>query len=191
MTADEIRRARQEVPQFFPRLQNEPFEVTSPRTTDYNCIGWAAGDNQNWWWPGGKYWPGGVLRDDSVAAFIAAFATRGYECCDSHELEPGFEKAALYMDEQHGRVTHAARQLPDGRWTSKLGRAWDIRHLLPGVCGPAPASGRNADALRRTQSGCKMKCLPADNFCRRVCVMAHGARFMHKLQVNPPLQPHG
>ena len=90
-----------------------------------------------------------MLRDDSVAAFIAAFATRGYECCDSDELEPGFEKVALYVDEQIGRVTHAARQLPDGRWTSKLGRAWDISHLIQGVCGPTPAYGRVAQILQR------------------------------------------
>lgn len=124
MTAEEIRLALQVIPQNFPRLKYEPFQVQSPRTVKYNCIGWAAGDDQNVWWPGGKYWPGGVRRDDSVAAFIAAFATRGYECCDSDGLEPGFEKVVLYVDEQHGRVTHAARQLPDGRWTSKLGPQW-------------------------------------------------------------------
>lgn len=149
MTAEEILLARQAIPQMFPRLQVEPFEVSSPRTIDYNCIGWAAGDKRNWWWPGGKYWPGGVQRDDSVPAFVTAFATRGYECCDSHAIESGFEKVALYVDEQYGRVTHAARQLPDGRWTSKLGPQWDINHLLEGVCGPHPAYGRVAQILRR------------------------------------------
>ena len=149
MTADEIRLARQAIPQIFPRLLVEPFEVSSPRTIDYNCIGWAAGDKNNWWWPGGKYWPGGVQRDDSVPAFVAAFETRGYECCGSDSLETGFEKVVLYVDEQHGRVTHAARQLPDGRWTSKLGPQWDISHLLEGVCGPHPAYGRVAQILRR------------------------------------------
>jgi hypothetical protein len=29
--------------------------------------------------------------------------------------------------------THAARQLPGGRWTSKLGKAEDIQHDTPGV----------------------------------------------------------
>ena len=152
MTVEEIQLAQQVIPQHFPRLQREPFEVSSPRTTGYNCIGWAAGDNQNWWWPVGKYWPGGVLRDDSVTAFTTAFATCGYECCDSANLEPGYEKIVLYADEQQGRVTHAARQLPDGRWTSKLGPQWDINHLLEGVCGPAPAYGRVAQILRRPVS---------------------------------------
>jgi hypothetical protein len=34
-------------------------------------------------------------------------------------------------------VKHAARQLPTGRWTSKLGKAVDIEHDTPeGVTGP-------------------------------------------------------
>jgi hypothetical protein len=149
MTVEEIRLALQVIPQMFPRLRHEPFQVKSPRTIKYNCIGYAADDEDHVWWPGGKYWPGGVQRDDSVPAFVAAFATRGYECCDSDAIEPGFEKVVLYVDEQYGRVTHAARQLTDGRWTSKLGPQWDINHLLEGVCGPHPAYGRVAQILRR------------------------------------------
>ena len=149
MTAEEILFAEQLLPLYFPRLRYEPFEVKSPRTIQYNCIGWAIGDDQNVWWPGGKYWPDGVRPDDSVTAFLAAFATLGYERCDSADLEPGFEKVVLYVDEQHGRVTHAARQLADGRWTSKLGQQWDINHSLEGVCGPDPAYGRVAQIMRR------------------------------------------
>jgi hypothetical protein len=44
-------------------------------------------------------------------------------------LEPGFEKVALYGG---GLLyTHAARQLPTGKWTSKLGKAEDIEHETP------------------------------------------------------------
>ena len=32
------------------------------------------------------------------------------------QLEPGFEKIALYADNS-GKPTHAARQLDNGRWT--------------------------------------------------------------------------
>lgn len=149
MTVEEIRLAQQVIPQFFPRLRYEFFQVQSPRTAQYNCIGWAIGDDQNVWWPDGKYWPAGIRKDESVATFIALFATLGYERCDSADLEPGFEKVVLYMDEQHGRVTHAAHQLPDGRWSSKLGPQWDISHSLEGVCGPSPAYGRVAQILRR------------------------------------------
>ena len=148
MTAEEIRLARQLIPRTFARLQREAFEVKSPRTTTYNCIGWAVGDDQNWWWPGGRYWPDGIRSDESIAAFAHAFGNLGYERCDSAEFEPGFEKVALYVDDRLS-VTHAARQLPDGRWTSKLGPQWDINHSLEGVCGPPPAYGRVAQIMRR------------------------------------------
>jgi hypothetical protein len=50
-------------------------------------------------------------------------------------LEPGYEKVALFA--LGGSVKHAARQLPDGRWTSKMGRDIDIRHdEVDGVSGP-------------------------------------------------------
>lgn len=36
------------------------------------------------------------------------------------------------MTAGNGRVwTHAARQLPTGKWTSKLGRSEDIEHTTP------------------------------------------------------------
>ncbi len=38
-----------------------------------------------------------------------------------------FEKIAIYVDTD-GVPTHAARQLPDGSWTSKLGDWEDIQH---------------------------------------------------------------
>jgi hypothetical protein len=149
MTAEEVGLALRVIPQGFPRLRCEPFQVKSPRTTKYNCIAWAMGDDQSVCWPGTKYLAGRMPKDDSLPEFIAAFAALGYECCDSDGLEPGFEKVAIYVEEQHGRVTHAARQLPDGFWTSKLGPQWDINHLLEGVCGPPPAYGRVAQILRR------------------------------------------
>jgi len=50
----------------------------------------------------------------------------GYDECTDDSLEEGVEKVALYGS---GLLyTHAARQLPDGRWTSKLGKAEDIGH---------------------------------------------------------------
>jgi hypothetical protein len=149
MTAEEVLRAAQVIPQSFPRLRNEPFQVKSCRTVKYNCIAYAMGDEENVCWPGVKYLPGRVPKDDSLTAFIGAFANLGYECCNEGGVEPGFEKVVLYVDERHGRVTHAARQLPDGFWTSKLGPQWDINHLVEGVCGPHPAYGRVAQFLRR------------------------------------------
>ena len=49
-----------------------------------------------------------------------------YERCDSLAHEPGFEKIVIYGNQVE--YEHAARQLPDGTWTSKLGPGIDINH---------------------------------------------------------------
>ncbi|HYV35445.1 MAG TPA: hypothetical protein VE988_07065, partial [Gemmataceae bacterium] len=125
----------------FPGLQNSSFRVSSPATRAYNCIGWAAGDAKHWWWPDVDpdndtiYWPPGIAMEETLDAFVAAFATLGYVPCFGADFEPGFEKVALFAI---GAVpTHAARQLPNGRWTSKLGFREDIEHDLQTVSGEA------------------------------------------------------
>ena len=113
----------------FPKLRD--FRVTSPPSEVYNCIAWAAGINNDWWWPNGfDTWPSGAPMEETLPAFIAAFTPLGYEVCDDGALEDGVEKVAIYA-RPSGRVTHMARQLPTGRWTSKLGEAEDIEHGSP------------------------------------------------------------
>jgi len=115
--------------QDFPYLTEENHRITSPPSVDYNCIAWSAADVEHWWQPG-VYWPVETQSDDySVAALVRAFETLGYSLCDDHHVEPGFEKVALYGSLVY--YTHAARQLPDGGWTSKLGRSEDIEHETP------------------------------------------------------------
>ncbi len=81
------------------------------------------------------HWPDGVPREYTIDAYIAAFRTKGFEVCDGESLEPGVEKIAIYG--QHGEPTHAARQLPGGSWTSKMGDYEDIQHTtLLSVSGP-------------------------------------------------------
>jgi hypothetical protein len=65
---------------------------------------------------------------------MLAYGTLGFEPCDSGEVEEGFEKVAIYTD-AGGEPTHAARQLANGRWTSKLGYLEDIEHDLDAVAG--------------------------------------------------------
>ena len=60
---------------------------------------------------------------------MQAFQALGYETCDTGVLEAGFLKVALYA--QGSLYTHAARQLPNGKWTSKLGRLEDVEHDSP------------------------------------------------------------
>lgn len=65
--------------------------------------------------------------EESIEAFVRAFETRGYMVCDDASPETRFEKVAIYA--LRGDPTHAARQLSDGRWTSKLGiYGDDIEH---------------------------------------------------------------
>jgi hypothetical protein len=57
---------------------------------------------------------------------IKVYEKLGYIVCNDNGLEIGFEKIALYHLD--GEYMHAARQLPNGRWTSKLGFLEDIEH---------------------------------------------------------------
>jgi hypothetical protein len=121
----------------FPGLVGQPYGITSPKDSKYNCIGWAGGQSQRWWWPdedGDDLWPSNVPREETLAAFRALFETLGYAVCDHGQLEDGFEKIALYAD-PNGIPKHAARQLPTGRWTSKLGQFEDIEHDLANLAG--------------------------------------------------------
>lgn len=118
----------------FPAALHDGYELRSPRDLAYNCIAWAAGDTNIPWWPAlkgtpGVYWPEGVLRRDTVEAFVSAYKTVGYRKCKRDgRLERGYEKIALYVDPKKNKPTHAARQLANGVWTSKLGPYRDIHH---------------------------------------------------------------
>jgi hypothetical protein len=69
-----------------------------------------------------------LLADDfTVDAFIEAYGTVGFTPCDNGVLQVDVEKIALYVDAE-GEPSHAARQLADGRWESKMGTWEDIRH---------------------------------------------------------------
>ena len=124
--------------ELFPKLSTTSYQITSPRTYSYNCIAWAAMDQDNWWWPdedGCYYWPDEAPREETIEAFIQAYGLSGYEVCDDAQLEAGFEKIALYA--LNNRPKHAARQLNNGNWTSKLGQLEDIEHTLDGLVGNA------------------------------------------------------
>lgn len=121
---------------YFPHLAATGYSVTSPETTDYNCIAWAAGATDCWWWPdldGSFFWPNGIERSESLEAFVRAFTLLGYSRCSSGDLEAGHEKVAIFTT--NSQPTHAARQLSDGSWTSKCGAGHDIMHTLDGLNG--------------------------------------------------------
>lgn len=120
----------------FPSLDKTVLEITSPQTERYNCIAYAAGVTTKKWWPDKLrigYWPEKAPRFEKIMAFQIAFETLGYELCDNDSLEEQIEKVAFFHND--GIPTHAAIQLKDGRWSSKLGDSFDISHDLKGLEG--------------------------------------------------------
>lgn len=73
------------------------------------------------------------MNDYGLGALERAFLSLGYEDCGMNEsLVAGYLKVALYAS--GGFVyTHAARQLPTGKWTSQLGKSVDTEHDTPDV----------------------------------------------------------
>lgn len=119
---------------WFENLRPSDYEGKSHPTIDYNCIAWAAGRTDKPWWPakfGGYSWPKKLPREklgeETLVNFIRAFKRMGYKVCNNSSLEKGFEKVAIYVKGQQN-PTHAARQLPSGIWTSKIGDEEDIEH---------------------------------------------------------------
>lgn len=125
----------------YPNLVTTGYQVTSQDTIDYNCIAWAVEEDEEWWWPDNQeqyYWPINVPREETINAFIKAFQTIGYEVDDSLNvnLENEFQKIAIYARKLDKKPTHVARQLNNGKWTSKLGQYEDIEHnKLEGLIG--------------------------------------------------------
>lgn len=118
----------------FPHLAHAGFEIVGQPSERYNCIAYAAGDTSQWWEPDGlNYWPAWATRNESIASLMEVFAGQGYEVCDAGGgaagEQAGYEKVALY--EWNGKMQHAALQMPDGRWRSKMGRGPVIEHHSP------------------------------------------------------------
>lgn len=119
-----------------PGLRRGEFRLTSPATRSYNCIAWAAEDDSRWWATTEfelYYWPTGAPRENTVEGWAAALASVGYERCAEVIPDPGVTHVALYG--RDGEALHVARQLPNGRWTSKLGQNVDIEHELEALVG--------------------------------------------------------
>ena len=135
----------------YPNLALTEYTVTSPKSQEYNCFAWAAGDQERWWQPTLEdqfYWVQGLPMEETLSAYIQAYQTLGFMTCDSAELEAEFEKIALYVDDG-GIPVHAAKQLSTGKWSSKLGSLEDIEHELEGLTGER--YGNVGQILRRSK----------------------------------------
>ena len=110
--------------------------ITSPASDEYNCLAWAAGVDDRQVWPTGAEgladepvvtWPPGIPNDETVGAFVAYFERLGYVLCAGPEFEEGYLKIAIFVKDDC--PTHASRQLPSQKWTSKMGHdGVDIEH---------------------------------------------------------------
>ena len=60
----------------FPGLVGSDYQLTSPPDLTYNCIAWAMGESDRWWWPDSQdiaFWPEGIERRETVEAFFKMF----------------------------------------------------------------------------------------------------------------------
>ena len=112
----------------FPNLAGSGYEITGEASRVYNCTAWALGITTQKWDCNDRnaYWPPSLPRNNRIETLMLLFTREGYSLCDDDALEPGYEKIALYAFV--GQFTHVARQLEDGRWTSKLGEREVITH---------------------------------------------------------------
>lgn len=117
----------------FPKLRGTQWSIISRRNKRYNCFAWAAGENDRKWDFGKKdYWPKGVKKGYGIAYLVAAYVAEGFSVCPKAECaayDPSCETIVLY--ELHTNGSHAARLLPNGAWTSKIGALEDIQHEAP------------------------------------------------------------
>ena len=121
----------------FPNSFNEPFIKTSLATEKYNCIAHAVFNDSEWYEPAKPeyltFWPNDVPREYTIDAYFQLFESYGYSKCKNGDIEEGFIKIAFfYSTNKYNNPDsfHAARQLSDGQWTSKLGESIDVSHTL-------------------------------------------------------------
>ena len=138
-----------------PSLRGSPYEPQSPRNPAYNCFAWAARVSDLWWEPPGALdwtdWPDDLPDWDTVENYVRRYERLDFVECADGDLEEGYEKIAIFAD-RDGAPSHAARQLPSGRWTSKLGKGIDIEHDLATIDGQ-PAIGTLARFMKRPSPG--------------------------------------
>jgi hypothetical protein len=141
----------------FPRLDKKNHFVISDRDTIYNCIAYVVGVTTIKWWPAlplfrsDVYWPLSVPSIETLDAFLKAFGTHGYVECENGDFIEATEKISIYTKDgtRGGKPTHAAKQLDEQNWASKLGDAYDICHKERAVGGGI--YGEIAAYMRRTK----------------------------------------
>jgi len=118
-------------PDMFPNLKPGRYEIIADADPGYNCVAKTVGLTDRWYWPG-----------YSEREFDAFYARHGFKPLGDADalalvVEAGVEKVVIYRNSRGASPTHAARQLPGGRWLSKMGTLEEIIHQHPDdVSGP-------------------------------------------------------
>ncbi len=100
-----------EIEQDLENLRGTGYEKypISPKTPfppkGYNCIAFAAGQTDRWWWPSPNkflyFWPPHLLREfpgtETMENFIKAFEWKGYRPCKGGKYKKNIEKVAIFI----------------------------------------------------------------------------------------------
>ena len=157
----------------FHGLALDGYSAESDANGDYNCFAWAASISHRRWGPYKKLppgwdWPDKVPREMTIPAFVQAYKTLGYKTCGlDFSLESRCEKIVIYanaLDEPQ----HAARQLADGNWTSKMGfDGRDIHHN-------SPAGVVDVPTMRHSRYGKVVVCMKRRRKREHICLRMPG-----------------
>jgi hypothetical protein len=117
-----------------PQLTEKNCRKIADSDSRYNCLAFAAGDTDHVWDPGidqGYYWPPTAPQEGTIRAWVEALRCVGFGGYDGRaaDLTPTLVKVVIFG--RAFQATHAARQLKDGRWASKLGDWEAMEHDTP------------------------------------------------------------
>lgn len=121
-----------ELQKCFPKLVPGTYRRISKATARYNCVAFVNDDDRHWWepgLPGGRYyWPPNLQQQGTVECWVELFTKQGYELVENRDIEPGFQKVAIFVSTEDMSPSHVARS-DGGLWKSKLGKGQDIEHI--------------------------------------------------------------
>ena len=115
----------------FPNLID--FDIyPNTESEKYNCISYSLGLWYKWSWPTGneyRYWPI-PNKTETKKAFDEFYLHHGYSLIDINNIgyESGYTKVALFVKDNIPK--HAAIQLDNTHWESKMGFYEIIKHKL-------------------------------------------------------------
>lgn len=104
------------------------FRVVGKATHDYNCVAHSVGLDQGW------FHPGVTDKTRPMSHMDDFYAAHGFQRVSGMDTAPqdGVQRVVVFgMRDETGNVvdvTHAVRQEPNGKWTSKLGVGPLIEH---------------------------------------------------------------